>query len=411
MRFMRLNQKRMSDNICWYQKECVESMNRFEDECIKNQDIQPHYASFLELLNECGSGKLLDLGTGTARISQFCKNFEFYGADLPHIISGCSMRNYPQYPYYSVDLIEDNLAWIRKFDVIVLNGVIDIMENGKYILERILTHANKYVLIHRQEITEKGKTHSIVNPSYNSQTWHSIINRSEWNEVIERMGFEIIKENSPGFTNWENGGSSFLLRNKNYESKKYESHPLRQLKNRIQQNEPLKVVIGGGDGIHPKDWIVTNYEEIDVENEDDFEYFFGEKRADNFLSSHVHEHLINPTKANKNLYKYLKVGGKLRVAVPDGNFPNENYINEVKVGGSGAGANDHKTLWTFETLLDSLTSVGFKCEGIEYWLNAEFIKKDWSEKDGFIGRSAEFDERNTGGELNYTSLIIDAIKC
>jgi len=185
----------MSNNICWYQKECVESMNRFEDECIKNQDIQPHYESFLELLNECGTGKLLDLGTGTARISQFCKNFEFYGADLPHIISGCSMRNYPQYPYYSVDLIEDNLAWIRKFDVIVLNGVIDIMENGKHILERVLTHANKYVIIHRQEITENGKTHSVVNPSYNSQTWHSVINRAEWNEVIERMGFEILKEN------------------------------------------------------------------------------------------------------------------------------------------------------------------------------------------------------------------------
>lgn len=410
MRFMRLNQKRMSDNICWYQKECVESMNRFEDECIKNQDIQPHYASFLELLNECGSGKLLDLGTGTARISQFCKNFEFYGADLPHIISGCSMRNYPQYPYYSVDLIEDNLAWIRKFDVIVLNGVIDIMENGKYILERILTHANKYVLIHRQEITEKGKTHSIVNPSYNSQTWHSIINRSEWNEVIERMGFEIIKENSPGFTNWENGGSSFLLRNKNYESKKYESHPLRQLKNRIQQNEPLKVVIGGGDGIHAKNWIVTNYEEIDVENEDDFEYFFESKSVDNFFASHVFEHLKDVESAVINLYNSLKIGGKLRIAVPDGYFPDEKYINEVKVGGTGAGSDDHKHLFNIDSLSEILSKYGFKIEPIEYWKDGKFNKKDWSVNDGFVGRSAEYDERNINGELKYTSLILDCTK-
>jgi len=400
----------MSKDICWYQKECIESMNRFEDECIKNQDIQPHYKSFNELLSLCGTGKLLDLGTGTARISQFCKNFEFYGADLPHIISGCSMRNYPQYFYRSVDLIEDNLAWIRKFDVIVLNGVIDIMENGKYILERVLTHANKYVLIHRQEITENGKTHSVINPSYNSKTWHSVINRAEWNEVIERMGFEIVKENSPGFTNWENNGSSFLLKNKVKDMTKYDSHPLRQLKNRIQQANPLKVVIGGGDGIHDSSWIVTNVEEIDVENPDDFEYFFGDKRADNFLSSHVHEHLNFPDKANDNLFKYLKEGGKLRIAVPDGNFPDENYINEVKVGGTGAGADDHKTLWDYETLLDSCVKAGFKAEGVEYWFDGKFTKKDWSEKDGFIGRSAEYDERNIGVELRYTSLIMDCTK-
>ena len=400
----------MSRDICWYQKECVESMNRFEDECIKNQDIQPHYKSFNELLNLCGTGKLLDIGTGTARISQFCKNFEFVGADLPHILSGCAMRNYPKYKYQSIDIIEDNLAWIREYDVIVLNGVIDVMENGLYILERILTHSKKFVLIHRQEITENGKTHSKVNPSYNSHTFHSIINRKDWNDLIDRMGFEIIKENSPGFTNWENNGSSFLLKNKVKDMSKYDSHPLRQLKNRIKQANPLKVVIGGGDIMHDSSWIVTNQEEIDVENEDDFEYFFRENKVDNFFSSHVHEHLNQPDKANQNLYNALKVGGKLRIAVPDGNHPDEDYINHVKPNGIGPGADDHKTLWNYETLLDSCVNAGFKCEGIEYWFDGKFTKKDWSISDGFVGRSAEYDERNINGELNYTSLIIDCIK-
>jgi predicted SAM-dependent methyltransferase len=397
-------------DICWYQKECIDSMNKFEDECIKNQDIQPHYASFLELLDLCGYGKLLDIGTGTARISQFCKRFDFVGADLPHIISGCAMRNYPKYKYQSIDIIEDNLAWIREYDVIVLNGVIDVMQNGLYILERILTHSRRYVLIHRQEITESGKTYSKINPSYNSNTFHSIINRNDFNQLLEKMGFEIVKENSPGFSNWENGGSSFLLKNKVKDMSKYDSHPLRQLKNRIQQANPCKVVIGGGDVIHDKDWIVTNIEELDVENEDDFEFLFGEKQADNFLSSHVHEHLNNPTKANENLYKYLKIGGKLRIAVPDGNHPSEDYINQVKPNGIGAGADDHKHLWDYETLLDSCVNAGFKSEGIEYWFDGKFIKKDWSISDGFVGRSAEYDERNINGELNYTSLIIDCIK-
>ena len=72
---------------------------------------------------------------------------------------------------------------------------------------------------------------------------------------------------------------------------KYESHPLRQLKNRILQANPLKVVIGGGDIMHDTSWIVTNQEEIDVELKDDFEYYFETKNADNFFASHVFEHL------------------------------------------------------------------------------------------------------------------------
>ncbi len=399
----------MRNNICWYQKECVESMNRAHDASM-SEDTHPHFKAFTDLLDLCGYGKLLDIGTGTARISQFCKNFEFVGADLPNIISGCAMRNYPKYKYQSIDIIEDNLAWIREYDVIVLNGVIDVMQNGLYILERILTHSRRYVLIHRQEITESGKTYSKINPSYNSNTFHSIINRNDFNQLLEKMGFEIVKENSPGFTNWENGGSSFLLKNKVKDMTKYELHPLRQLKNRILQANPLKVVIGGGDIMHDAIWIVTNQEEIDVELKDDFEYFFESKSVDNFFASHVFEHLKDVESAVINLYNSLKTGGKLRIAVPDGYFPDEKYINEVKVGGMGAGSDDHKYLFNIDSLSEILTKYGFKVEPIEYWKDGKFNKKDWSANDGFVGRSAEFDERNINGELKYTSLILDCTK-
>ena len=224
------------------------------------------------------------------------------------------------------------------------------------------------------------------------------------------MGFEIVKENSPGFTNWENSGSSFLLKNKVKDMTKYELHPLRQLKNRILQANPLKVVIGGGDIMHDASWIVTNQEEIDAELKDDFEYFFESKNADNFFASHVFEHLKDVESAVINLYNSLKIGGKLRIAVPDGYFPDEKYINEVKVGGMGAGSDDHKYLFNIDSLSEILTKYGFKVEPIEYWKDGKFYKKDWSANDGFVGRSAEFDERNINGELKYTSLIIDAIK-
>ena len=84
--------------------------------------------------------------------------------------------------------------------------------------------------------------------------------------------------------------------------------------------------------MHDASWIVTNQEEIDVELKDDFEYYFETKNADNFFASHVFEHLKDVESAVINLYNSLKIGGKLRIAVPDGYFPDEKYINEVLPG-------------------------------------------------------------------------------
>ncbi len=397
-------------SICWHNDYVIDEMNRFYDNNVKGQEPNAHFLNVVELLNLCGDGKLLDIGTGTAAISEHVKPFEFYGCDLPKIVEGCAMRNYPQYFYKSCDIEEDNLAWMRKFDVLLLNGVIDVMNEGLYIIRRVLTHANKYVIIHRQEITEKGKTKSHLNGSYGGKTWHSIISRNDFNKLLEEMNFEIVKEIKLSFSNWENGGSSFLLKNKVKDMTKYELHPLRQLKNRILQANPLKVVIGGGDIMHDASWIVTNQEEIDAELKDDFEYYFETKSVDNFFASHVFEHLKDVESAVMNLYNSLKIGGKLRIAVPDGYFPDENYINEVKVGGIGVGSDDHKYLFNIDSLSEILTKYGFKVEPIEYWKDGKFYKKDWSVNDGFVGRSAEFDERNINGELKYTSLIIDAIK-
>ena len=57
----------------------------------------------------------------------------------------------------------------------------------------------------------------------------------------------------------------------------------------------------------------------------------------NILAEHVWEHLSyeDGLIAARNCYKYLKPGGMIRVAVPDGNFRNDWYQNMVKIGGPG----------------------------------------------------------------------------
>lgn len=399
-------------SMCWYDQACVDSINKFVDVSVKNNPPAEHIGNLKELLALCERGTdLLDIGCGSAMVSYFCKDFNYYGCDLPHIIHGCAIRNQPSYFYRSCDIIEDELAWIKRFDVILLNAIIDVMYNGPGILRRVLTHANKYVIVHRQEVTENGKTHSSINPSYSSKTYHSVINRKDFEELVDSMGFDIVHESKLNFGNWENGGSSFLLKNRNRETKKYDSHPLRQLRNRIQNTNPCKVVVGAGDVVRGNDWICTNEEELDVHNEDDWKFLFGDKKAVAIFSEHVWEHLSNPDKAIKNAFDHLTYLGVLRIAVPDGFHLNPEYINSVKPGGTGAGADDHKILWNYLSLTSALKKAGFKVLPKEWWdEHGNFNTNRVEYHLGVVNRSFEKDERNADGKPNYTSLIIDAIK-
>lgn len=174
----------------------------------------------------------------------------------------------------------------------------------------------------------------------------------------------------------------------------------------------MKLIIGAADTVQDG-WISTDIRDLDVTKESNWINILGLELADNILSEHVWEHLTPEQSdiANKNVFKFLRPGGKYRIAVPDGFHRDPNYIEYVKPGGYGAGAFDHKVLYNYKTLSKSLENSGFVIDLLEYWdENGIFHHNDWDLLEGKIERSMNFDDRNKGGELKYTSLIIDAIK-
>lgn len=179
-----------------------------------------------------------------------------------------------------------------------------------------------------------------------------------------------------------------------------------------RKNLPLKINVGSA-GIYDDGWIPSEEYTLDLLNEETWKVYFEENEIECLMAEHVWEHLTleEGIIAARVCFKYLKEGGYLRLAVPDGFHNNEEYINYVKPGGSGAGADDHKVLYNYKTFSSVFEKAGFKIKKLEYFdENGKFQFNEWEANKGKILRSIRFDERNINRETNYTSIIIDACK-
>ena len=186
----------------------------------------------------------------------------------------------------------------------------------------------------------------------------------------------------------------------------------RRLRKALAGGSPWRIVIGAS-GVFEPGWIPTDIHVINLLVPVDWDRFFKPGSIDAILAEHVWEHLTEQEGriAALTCFKYLKPGGYLRVAVPDGFHPDPRYVDCVRIGGSGCGADDHKVLYTHETFERLFVDVGFEVVLYEHFdRTGEFHFREWDPEDGRVWRSKRFDERNTGGTLTYTSIVLDAIK-
>lgn len=185
-----------------------------------------------------------------------------------------------------------------------------------------------------------------------------------------------------------------------------------ELKRALASQSEKKIIIGSGETSY-RGWLPTNKEILDLLVESEWLACLKPDSLDAILAEHVWEHLTleQAAAASARCFRYLKPGGHMRIAVPDGFHPDPDYIAQVKPGGCGAGADDHKVLYDYRTLSSLLEQAGYKVRLLE-WFDEQgiFHHEDWNGADGFIMRSTRFDQRNRQNPTTYTSLIIDAVK-
>ncbi|MBP8251688.1 MAG: hypothetical protein KAX40_04950 [Herpetosiphon sp.] len=180
-------------------------------------------------------------------------------------------------------------------------------------------------------------------------------------------------------------------------------------------DQPLNIIIGAGDQRYDG-WIATQQADLNVLDPEQWQAIFADRRIDALLCEHVWEHLTEAEgrQAAALCFNYLKAGGYLRCAVPDGNFPDPIYQNTIKVGGPGPAdhpAADHKIMYTSDMFQAIFADAGFTVDLLEYCdSNGRFHYHQWDATQGMIYRSLRFDHRNRGNELGFVSIIVDAIK-
>ena len=186
----------------------------------------------------------------------------------------------------------------------------------------------------------------------------------------------------------------------------------RNLQRWMKTASSVNVVLGAG-GTEFDRWFSTDFRTLNITSPYDWQRLFEPESIDRLLAEHVLEHLVESEcrTSLKQCYRYLKPKGFLRIAVPDGFHPDPAYIESVRPGCGGPGADDHKVLYNHYLLKRRLEQCRFRVEFLEYWdEHGKFHYHEWRSEDGHIFRSRRFDPRNQDGSLTYTSLIVDAIK-
>lgn len=184
------------------------------------------------------------------------------------------------------------------------------------------------------------------------------------------------------------------------------------LRLRAARGGPLKIVVGSA-GVPVPGWIITDVNELDLLRPSTWAAFMAPGSVDALFAEHVWEHLrpADAVLAARTCFTFLRPGGVLRVAVPDGLHPDPAYLEAVRPGGTGPGADDHQVLYTHATLRAVFEEAGFSVTLLEHFdEDGVFQQVPWSSDGGHVLRSARHDPRNHDGTLRYTSIILDAQK-
>lgn len=189
------------------------------------------------------------------------------------------------------------------------------------------------------------------------------------------------------------------------------------IKQALKSEETLKIIVGAAE-TYQDGWYSTNEQWLDITNAEHWrELFVGRVCLTHVVAEHVFEHLTyeESEEALKQIYNHMLLGGRMRIAVPDGYNPDPVYLKHVGIGGIGDDAADHKQLLNVDVLTRLFEDGGFKARHLEgYKADGTLVQEDYSTQDGYIMRSRMHCDEAVRAKWAFpdadTSLIVEGFK-
>ena len=162
----------------------------------------PHWKSILAMIPS--EDRIVDIGCGVGSIAGLVEREgltnSYLGIDFSDNMIQCATQHWKTYNFKVGDVM--NLDDIRENDILLCNGLLDIMPNGTQSLYKILSYKAKYAILSRINIglVEKHETYNaygIIVPkyTYSRNTFYNIINESGYSvkKVDNSTGTYLLK--------------------------------------------------------------------------------------------------------------------------------------------------------------------------------------------------------------------------
>ena len=200
----------MSDRkkSCWYNTEetpekMIEGAQGKLFPVLKDSD---HWPILRHLLSLCEDAEtILDVGCGAAALSELI-SLKYTGCDLPHIIENVGKVSSPNADLIPFDFYNDDLSFIKKYDVIVANAFIDVLDNPVVSLDNLMSVTKQYIIVHRQRLTESNSDSEKVE-SYAGFSYSSILSLKDLETLCVKNNFKCLE-----LVPWSGNSYSFLMK-------------------------------------------------------------------------------------------------------------------------------------------------------------------------------------------------------
>lgn len=192
----------ITESTCWYKKDLYKTANTKMGANMNSSILGQVLKNLFEIIPK-EEQLVLDIGCGNAKVSTIISNRKYTGLDLSYNIETMCETSYSNLNFIKCNIIKDNISFISKYNIILLNAFIDVMNQPIFILDKILNYCTKYIIIHRQEIVDT-ETQITTNASYNGYTHHSELNRNDFNNILKKNNIIIVKEVDAGIGVWKN---------------------------------------------------------------------------------------------------------------------------------------------------------------------------------------------------------------